>query len=73
MWSALSSGSSVYAARTLGGGGTYPPRAPPAARVSRQNCGYPKLVRSSRASHDQVVQQRLWNVSQELTGVTFPV
>ncbi|GAA1642426.1 SDR family NAD(P)-dependent oxidoreductase [Nonomuraea maheshkhaliensis] len=33
--------------------------------------GYPKLVTSSPASHDQAVQQRLWTVSEELTGVTF--
>jgi NAD(P)-dependent dehydrogenase (short-subunit alcohol dehydrogenase family) len=35
--------------------------------------GYPKLVTSSPESHDQAVQQRLWTVSEELTGVTFPV
>ncbi|MEU1470450.1 SDR family NAD(P)-dependent oxidoreductase [Streptomyces sp. NPDC005761] len=35
--------------------------------------GYPKLVTSSPDSHDQVTQQRLWTVSEELTGVTFPV
>ncbi|WP_217243190.1 SDR family NAD(P)-dependent oxidoreductase [Streptomyces sp. AC555_RSS877] len=35
--------------------------------------GYPKLVTSSRDSHDQTTQQRLWTVSEELTGVTFPV
>ncbi|MFD5178047.1 SDR family NAD(P)-dependent oxidoreductase [Nocardia sp. NPDC058379] len=34
--------------------------------------GYPKLVTSSADSHDQAVQQRLWSVSEELTGVTFP-
>lgn len=33
--------------------------------------GYPKLVTSSAASHDQAVQRRLWAVSEELTGVTF--
>jgi NAD(P)-dependent dehydrogenase (short-subunit alcohol dehydrogenase family) len=38
-----------------------------------QNRGYPKLVESSRDSHDEAVQQRLWTVSEELTGVTFPV
>jgi NAD(P)-dependent dehydrogenase (short-subunit alcohol dehydrogenase family) len=38
-----------------------------------QNRGYPKLVTSSSDSHDEVVQQRLWAVSEELTGVTFPV
>ncbi|MEU0286053.1 SDR family NAD(P)-dependent oxidoreductase [Streptomyces sp. NPDC006147] len=35
--------------------------------------GYPELVESSAASHDRDVQQRLWTVSEELTGVTFPV
>ncbi|AKC41079.1 SDR family NAD(P)-dependent oxidoreductase [Mycobacteroides chelonae] len=35
--------------------------------------GYPKVVKSTRQSHDQALQQRLWSVSEELTGVTFPV
>ena len=35
--------------------------------------GYPKLVSSSTESHDQVTHQRLWAVSEELTGVTFPL
>jgi NAD(P)-dependent dehydrogenase (short-subunit alcohol dehydrogenase family) len=35
--------------------------------------GYPKLVASSRRSRDEAVQRRLWTVSEELTGVTFPV
>ena len=35
--------------------------------------GYPELVASSRRSHDEAVQRRLWAVSEELTGVTFPV
>jgi hypothetical protein len=35
--------------------------------------GYPKLVKSSRRSHDTSVQRRLWTVSEELTGVMFPV
>ena len=35
--------------------------------------GHPKLVRSSRQSHDEELQRRLWAVSEELTGVTFPV
>ena len=35
--------------------------------------GYPKLVTSSADSHDEAVQRRLWTVSEELTGVTFPV
>ncbi len=35
--------------------------------------GHPKLVSSSRQSHDEDVQRRLWAVSEELTGVTYPV
>ena len=39
----------------------------------RELRGNPKLVESSEQSHDQDVQRRLWSVSEELTGVTFPV
>ena len=35
--------------------------------------GYPELAHSSRQSHDTAIQRRLWTVSEELTGVTFPV
>ena len=35
--------------------------------------GYPELAHSSRRSHDAAIQRRLWTVSEELTGVTFPV
>lgn len=35
--------------------------------------GLPKLTRSSKQSYDQDLQGRLWSVSEELTGVTFPV
>ncbi|WP_123027034.1 SDR family NAD(P)-dependent oxidoreductase [Mycolicibacterium stellerae] len=35
--------------------------------------GYPVVVASSRPSHDVAAQKRLWTVSEELTGVTFPV
>ena len=35
--------------------------------------GHPKLVNSSAQSHDEDLQRRLWAVSEELTGVTFPV
>ena len=38
-----------------------------------QTRGYPTLVESSRQSHDEAVQRRLWAVSEELTGVTYPV
>jgi NAD(P)-dependent dehydrogenase (short-subunit alcohol dehydrogenase family) len=35
--------------------------------------GYPKVVKSSDQSHDEAIQRRLWAVSEELTGVTYPV
>ena len=35
--------------------------------------GHPKLVSSSAQSHDEDVQRRLWAVSEELTGVAYPV
>jgi hypothetical protein len=35
--------------------------------------GYPTPAHSSRQSHDTATQHRLWTVSEELTGVTFPV
>jgi NAD(P)-dependent dehydrogenase (short-subunit alcohol dehydrogenase family) len=37
-----------------------------------QQRGYPKLVDSSKQSHDAELQRRLWQVSEELTGVSFP-
>ena len=39
----------------------------------REVRGYPRLVTSSPESYDLAVQRRLWAVSEELTGVTFPV
>ncbi|MCB0932345.1 MAG: SDR family NAD(P)-dependent oxidoreductase [Mycobacterium sp.] len=39
----------------------------------RELRGHPKLVGSSRQSKDEAIQKRLWTVSEELTGVTFPV
>jgi NAD(P)-dependent dehydrogenase (short-subunit alcohol dehydrogenase family) len=35
--------------------------------------GYPKVVASSNKSHDADRQRRLWTVSEELTGVSYPV
>jgi NAD(P)-dependent dehydrogenase (short-subunit alcohol dehydrogenase family) len=35
--------------------------------------GHPQLVSSSKQSHDEDLQHRLWKVSEELTGVTYPV
>ena len=39
----------------------------------RELRGYPKLVTSNAQSHDTAAQERLWTVSEELTGVTYPV
>ncbi|GIG40567.1 SDR family NAD(P)-dependent oxidoreductase [Cellulomonas phragmiteti] len=39
----------------------------------REVRGHPTLVTSSPDSHDRATQQRLWTVSEELTGVAFPV
>ncbi|MDZ4269768.1 MAG: SDR family NAD(P)-dependent oxidoreductase [Mycobacterium sp.] len=39
----------------------------------RELVGHPVLVQSNRMSHDVAVQQRLWTVSEELTGVKFGV
>jgi hypothetical protein len=38
-----------------------------------QTRGYPQVVTSSQQSYDPEVQRRLWAVSEELTGVTYPV
>ncbi|MFG2005119.1 SDR family NAD(P)-dependent oxidoreductase [Spirillospora sp. NPDC048911] len=35
--------------------------------------GHPRIAESSPESHDVAVQQRLWAVSENLTGVKFPV
>ena len=35
--------------------------------------GHPKVVHSSKQARNAELQQRLWAVSEELTGVTFPV
>ena len=35
--------------------------------------GHPKIVKSSAQSHDEDIQRRLWTVSEEMTGVTYPV
>jgi NAD(P)-dependent dehydrogenase (short-subunit alcohol dehydrogenase family) len=35
--------------------------------------GYPELAESSELSHDDKAQRRLWEVSEELTGVRYPV
>jgi NAD(P)-dependent dehydrogenase (short-subunit alcohol dehydrogenase family) len=38
-----------------------------------QTRGYPKIVGSSRKSHDVDLQRRLWTVSEELTGVVYSI
>jgi NAD(P)-dependent dehydrogenase (short-subunit alcohol dehydrogenase family) len=35
--------------------------------------GYPQLVQSSAASHDEPLQRWLWAVSEQSTGVTYPI
>jgi len=35
--------------------------------------GHPKRVESNRQSYDEQVQRRLWEVSEKLTNVTYPV
>lgn len=39
----------------------------------RELRGYPVLVSSNKQSQDVAVQKRLWTVSEELSGVTYPV
>jgi NAD(P)-dependent dehydrogenase (short-subunit alcohol dehydrogenase family) len=39
----------------------------------RQMRGHPKVVSSTQESHDAAVAARLWELSEELTGVTFPL
>jgi NAD(P)-dependent dehydrogenase (short-subunit alcohol dehydrogenase family) len=38
-----------------------------------ERTGHPRLVTSSAPSYDVALQRRLWAVSEELTGVSFPV
>ncbi|MFV2018695.1 hypothetical protein [Micromonospora sp. LOL_023] len=35
--------------------------------------GHPRLVTSSPESYEAAAQQRLWTVSEELTGVKYPI
>ncbi|MBB2989365.1 NAD(P)-dependent dehydrogenase (short-subunit alcohol dehydrogenase family) [Mycolicibacterium iranicum] len=39
----------------------------------RELVGHPVLVKSTQQSHDVSVQQRLWTVSEELTGVKYGI
>jgi NAD(P)-dependent dehydrogenase (short-subunit alcohol dehydrogenase family) len=52
------------------GGQYYGPTFPVAAMGI---VGHPQLVTSSAQSHDTDIARRLWTVSEELTGVGFPV
>lgn len=52
------------------GGQYYGPAFPVAAMGL---VGHPQLVTSSAQSHDTAIARRLWTVSEELTGVTFPL
>ena len=38
-----------------------------------QSKGYPRRVGSSARSHDEQAQRRLWQESERLTGITFPL
>jgi NAD(P)-dependent dehydrogenase (short-subunit alcohol dehydrogenase family) len=38
-----------------------------------ESTGHPKVVKSSAQSHNEDIQRRLWALSEELTGVTYPV
>ncbi|MFJ5263332.1 oxidoreductase [Streptomyces sp. NPDC088387] len=38
-----------------------------------ESSGRPKVVRSSDASYDTQLQRRLWDLSEKLTGVAFPL
>jgi len=38
-----------------------------------QQRGFPKLVTPNKLSQDEVIGKRLWAISEELTGVEFPV
>ena len=38
-----------------------------------ENKGYPRLVGASDRAHDEQAQRRLWQESERLTGVTFPL
>ena len=39
----------------------------------REMRGYPKLATASQQARDTAIQQRLWQVSEDLTGVSYPV
>ncbi|MCW2689141.1 MAG: putative dehydrogenase/reductase [Mycobacterium sp.] len=62
-----SQGHRIRAGIHFQGGQYYGPGGPGELR------GHPKVVQSSKQSHDEHLQQRLWSVSEEPTAVTFPV
>ena len=67
--SAMGALPTLRAATDLGvlGGQYYGPGGPGQTR------GNPRPVTSSTQSYDSTVQQRLWTVSEHLTGTTFPI
>jgi hypothetical protein len=34
--------------------------------------GHPRVVGSTRRSHDEDAQRRLWEMSEETTGISYP-
>ena len=48
-------------------GGTYCGPSGPA-----QMAGAPQIVTSNKASHDQIAQRRLWEISEQATGIEYP-
>jgi hypothetical protein len=59
----------IYAAGALGvkGGDYFGPDG------MMEMWGHPTRVQSNRRSHDRTDQVRLWEVSEELTGVRYPI
>lgn len=45
----------------------------PNGRWPRECKGYPALVEASPQAHDRDAQHQLWTISEELTGIRFPV
>ncbi len=34
--------------------------------------GAPQIVTSNKASHDRIAQRRLWEISEQTTGIEYP-
>ncbi|MFA6577203.1 MAG: short-chain dehydrogenase, partial [Nocardioides sp.] len=37
-----------------------------------QMAGAPQIVTSSKASYDRIAQRRLWEISEQTTGIEYP-